>query len=131
MRASYLLAAVAGAALVSETGAPRRVRAQRRPDGTVTLSDGKESAELERIGAQLAIGDLDGDGTPELVASVDTLDAASDAVVVYSWARGRKPVERLRIPAPGGIRALALCPARATQMAPIVAAVGDALWIVE
>jgi hypothetical protein len=123
--------AVAGATLVSKTGAPRRVRAARHPDGTVTLSDGNGSVALERIGAQLAVGDLDGDGNPELVASLDTLDAASDAVVVYSWQPGTKPVERLRIPAPGGVRALALCPARATAMAPIVAAVGDALWIVE
>ncbi|HEX6277607.1 MAG TPA: hypothetical protein VFZ53_31405 [Polyangiaceae bacterium] len=123
--------AVAGATLVTRAGEIRRVRAERRPDGTVKLSDGKRSAELERLGAQLAVGDLDGDGEPELVASLDTLDAASDALVVYSWNDGRKPVERLRIPAPGGVRALAVCKARATQMAPIAAAVGDALWVVE
>jgi hypothetical protein len=123
--------ALAGSTLVTRTGEARRVRAERRPDGTVKLSDGKRSVELERLGAQLAVGDLDGDGAPELVASLDTLDAASDAVVVYSWHEGRKPVERLRIPAPGGVRALAVCPARATQMAPIAAAVGDALWVVE
>ena len=123
--------AIAGATLVTRSGETRRVRAERRPDGTVKLSDGKRSAELERIGAQLAVGDLDGDGEPELVASLDTLDATTDAVVVYSWQEGRKPVERLRIAAPGGVRALALCPARATQMAPIAIAVGDALWVVE
>jgi len=123
--------AVAGATLVSKTGETRRIRAGRRPDGTVLLSDGQRSVELERVGAQLAIGDLDGDGDPELVASLDTLDPASDAVVVYSWPAGKKPVERLRIAAPGGVRALALCPPRATQMAPIAAAVGDALWVVE
>jgi hypothetical protein len=125
------LDAVAGATVVTKSGESRRIRAARRPDGTVTLSDGKRTAELERVGAQLAVGDLDGDGDPELVASLDTLDAASDAVVVYSWPEGRKPVERLRIAAPGGVRALALCPPRATQMAPIAAAVGDALWVVE
>jgi hypothetical protein len=123
--------AVAGATVVTRSGEARRVRAARRPDGTVTLSDGKRSVELERQGAQLAVGDVDGDGEPELVASLDTLDAASDALVVYSWHEGRKPVERLRIPAPGGVRALALCPPRATQMAQIAAAVGDALWVIQ
>jgi hypothetical protein len=123
--------AVAGATIVSGAGESRRVRARRRPDGTVSLSDGKRSAELERAGAQLAVGDLDGDGDPELVTSLDTLDPSLDAVVVYSWQGGQKLVERLRIAAPGGVRALALCPPRATAMAPIAVAVGDGLWIVE
>ncbi len=123
--------AIGGATLVSKTGEARRVRARRKPDGTVTLSDGKQSLDLEHAGAQLAVGDLDGDGDPELVTSLDTLDPATDALVVYSWQEGRKLVERLRIPAPGGVRALALCPPRATQMAPIAALVGDALWVVE
>jgi hypothetical protein len=123
--------AIAGATIVSKTGEGRRVRAQRRPDGTVLLSDGKRSVELEHLGAQLAVGDLDGDGDPELVASLDTLDANADAVVIYSWKPGEKPAERLRIAAPGGVRALALCPPRATAMAPIAAAVGGRLWVVE
>jgi hypothetical protein len=123
--------AIAGATLVSKAGEARRVRARRKPDGTVTLSDGKQSLDLARAGAQLAVGDLDGDGDPELVTSLDTLDPATDAVVVYSWQDGRKLVERLRIAAPGGVRALALCPPRATQMAPIAAQVGEALWVVE
>jgi hypothetical protein len=123
--------AVAGATIVTRAGESRRVRARRRPDGTVSLSDGKRSAELERVGAQLAVGDLDGDGDPELVTSVDTLDPGLDAIVVYSWHGGQKLVERLRIAAPGGVRAIALCPPRATAMAPIAVAVGDGLWVVE
>jgi hypothetical protein len=123
--------AIAGATLVSKSGETRRVRARRRPDGTVHFSDGKRSVEIEHIGAQLAVGDLDGDGDPELVASLDTLDPAADAIVVYSWPEGKKPAERLRVAAPGGVRAVALCPPRATQMAPIAAAVGDAIWVVE
>jgi hypothetical protein len=123
--------AIAGATLVSKSGETRRVRARRRPDGTVHFSDGKRSVEIEHIGAQLAVGDLDGDGDPELVASLDTLDPAADAIVVYSWPEGKKPAERLRVAAPGGVRAVALGPPRATQMAPIAAAVGDAIWVVE
>jgi hypothetical protein len=123
--------AIAGATLVSKTGETRRVRARRRPDATVDLGDGKRSAQIEHVGAQLAVGDLDGDGDPELVCSLDTLDPATDAIVVYSWQKGEKPAERLRIPAPGGVRAVALCPPRATQMTPIAAAVGDAIWVVE
>jgi hypothetical protein len=123
--------AVAGTTVVTKAGETRRVRAQRRPDGTALVTNGKQTTELVHVGAQLALGDLDADGEPELVTSVDTLDPASDAVVVYTWTEGRKPAERLRIPAPGGVRALALCPPRATQMAPIAAAVGESLWVVE
>jgi len=123
--------AIGGATFVSTKGETRRVRARRRPNGTVELSDGKRSVEIVRVGAQLAVGDVDGDGEPELVTSLDTLDPATDAIVVYSWRAGENPVERLRIAAPGGVRAVATCPPRATQMAPILAAVGDGIWVVE
>jgi hypothetical protein len=85
---------------------------------------------LPRAGAQLALGDLDGDGAPEIATSLDTLEAHADALVVYSWLDSALR-ERLRLPVPSGIRALALCPARTLSMGPILAATREALWLVQ
>jgi hypothetical protein len=124
------LDAFAGALLVASDGRARVVRAARRAkDATLVVVDGKQRLELPRAGAQLALGDLDGDGAPEVATSVDTLDPAADALIVYSWL-GSELRERLRLPVPSGVKALGLCPARATAMGPIVLAARDALWLV-
>ncbi len=123
------LDAIAGMAIVSRNGATRLVRAGRRAsDGAVMLSDGTREVRLEHAGAALALADMDGDGAPELVTSLDTADPSADALVVHSWL-GTGLVERLRVPVPTGVRALAICPARAASMAPVVVASSGALWI--
>jgi hypothetical protein len=124
------LDAIAGAVVVARDGSARSVRAGRRAsDGAVVLSDGRHTARLEHAGAQLALADLDGDGAPELVTSLDTLDPKADAVVVYSWL-GSALTERFRVAVPAGVKALAVCPEVPERMAPILLATGLGLWAV-
>jgi hypothetical protein len=123
--------AIGGAEVLSRSGELRRVRAARLLDQTeVWLSDGmNRSARIGEAGAQVAVGDLDNDGQPEIVLSLPTLEASEDAIVVKTWADDGSIVERLRHAAPGGVRALAICPRHGTGMTPIVAAVGEELWV--
>jgi hypothetical protein len=81
-----------------------------------------------RVGAQLALGDADGDGAPELAYSADTLDASKDRLTVVTLA-GNQPLKRFELPAPA-ISALAICSRpEGPGMAPIVVASGDELWL--
>ena len=125
------LDAIAGAVVIARGGGARLVRAGRRAeDGSVTVTDGAHEVRLEHAGAQLALGDLDGDGAPELVTSLDTADPRADAVVVYTWL-GAALTERFRVAVPAGVHALALCPARPERMAPIAVAAAGGLWVIQ
>ncbi len=82
-----------------------------------------------RVGAQLAVGDADSDGNPELAYSADTLEAAKDRLTLVSL-QGNKLTPRFELLAPG-ITAVAICGNReGPGMAPIVVAVGDELWLI-
>lgn len=82
-----------------------------------------------RVGAQLALGDADSDGAPELAFSADTLDARSDRLTLVTL-EGNKLVPRFELPAPG-ITAVAICAGReGPGMAPLVVATGDELWLI-
>jgi hypothetical protein len=124
--------AIAGAAIVLPDGGRRVVRAQRNSlDRSVTVSDEAGlSARLELAGAGLAIGDLDGNGIPELLSSVETLDAKQDAVIAHSWDPSGKLIEKLRVPVPAGVRALAVCPLEGSGIAPIAVGTAEGLWLV-
>jgi hypothetical protein len=81
-----------------------------------------------RVGAQLAMGDADSDGNPELAYSADTLDAAKDRLTVVTL-QGKKLTPRFELAAPG-IAAVAICMKQeGLGMAPIVVASGDELWL--
>ena len=122
--------AIAGASVTLRSGAVRLVRAARSAsDGSVTLLDGEREARLDHAGAQLAVGDLDGDGAPELVTSLDTANPAADAVVVYSWL-GTGLKEAFRTGIPTGVRALAVCPERVNGIAPIAVAASNGVWVI-
>jgi hypothetical protein len=81
---------------------------------------------MEGVGAQVAVGDLDEDGVAEIVTTRST---GEDSIQIASWT-GADPVVRRALPAPGGVRALAVCPAEERGVNALVAVVGDEVWIV-
>ncbi|MGK3968918.1 hypothetical protein WMF38_37040 [Sorangium sp. So ce118] len=128
--------ALASARLLSARGEPFAVWATRER-GSVELRDSAgRRRPVGSAGAQLAIGDLDQDGQPELLASLDVLDPLEDAVVVWSWRRREGAPDRaaleeiLRLPAPAGVRALAVCPPDGAGRAPFAVATADEIWVV-
>jgi hypothetical protein len=120
--------AVAGATLIDRGGGSFDVWAGREA-GTVQLFDGAgHTAKLEKAGAQLAIADLDQDGAPEILTSLDVEPRAGrDALVIYTWLRdGKPPKEQLRMPFAAGVRAIGVCPPDGPGRAPlVVATAGD------
>jgi hypothetical protein len=82
-----------------------------------------------RVGAQLAIGDADDDGSIELAFSADTLEPGQDKLTLATVADG-KLTTRFTLPAPA-ITALAICGRReGPSMAPLLVASGDELWLI-
>ena len=128
--------AIASTRLVTAKGAPYVVWAGRERGVLELRDDAGRKLGVEPTGAQLAVGDLDQDGDPEILASLDTLNPFEDAVVVRTWARAStgpaasRVREVLRIPAAAGVRALAVCPPDGPGRAPFVVATADELWVV-
>jgi len=132
--------AFASAGLFSPRGEPYTVWAGREGGALEMRDDAGHRTALDSVGAQLAVGDLNQDGEPEIVASLDTANPLDDAVVVRSWSRaapiplGAGPSARLhevlRIPAPAGVHAIAVCPPDGPGPAPFVVATTDELWVV-
>ncbi len=121
----------AAANLVEPNGKPFEVWAGRE-SGVVELRDSDgHFAKIPAAGAQLAVGDLDQDGTPEILTSLDVERGKPDAVVVFSWERnkGGPPKEKLRIPIASGVHALAVCPASGTGRVPFVIASTDQIVV--
>jgi hypothetical protein len=94
------------------------------------VDDTGRQAMVQAVGAQLALGDVDGDGLPELVAGTNTMKKDQDAVVVRSWEPDGSVRERLRVEVPLGVAAVAICPQPETRPAPIAVASGSEIWIV-
>lgn len=123
--------AIASGSVVETDGKVARVVAFRSATTrAVTLRDDRgRSVEVPSAGGALALADVDLDGQPELLASLDTDQPDQDAVVVSTWGRDGTVTERLRMPVKDGIHALAVCPVEELRMANIVVATGGGLWI--
>jgi hypothetical protein len=127
--------ALAAAALVSQRGEAFSVWALRAERGALEIrDDAGHTQTLESAGAQLAVGDLDQDGNPEILSGLDVQNPLEDAVVVRSWARtgpeGARPKEIMRLPAAAGVRALAVCPPDGPGRVPFAVATADEIWVV-
>ena len=124
--------AVAGARLVGPDGRPRAVRAGRiaNEPNAIISDDRGQSARLAGVGAQLAVADLDGDGQPELLSAIDTLDPKADALVVHTWQNDGRLVERFRLGVPAGVQAIAACPVESAGLSQIALMTGAGIWIV-
>lgn len=124
--------ALAGARVVQPNGSTRLIRAERsfNSSSVVVTDDRGKSARVEGVGAQLAVGDPDGDGRPEILWGANTLTPGGDALIVSTWQDDGRVTERLRVGVPTGVRAIAVCDAEDTGMAPIVVATRGAVWLV-
>ncbi len=119
--------AVAAFDVVRPDGSVRSAAIAREPGGRLDVRFGEATRTIEGVGAQLALADLDQDGVPEIAASAA---AGEDAIVVRTWDGESEPRERLRFPAPGGVRALCICPPEERGTPALVAVVGNEVWIV-
>lgn len=124
--------AVAMLDLVGKDGSVTRFVAAREPGGRLHLQKTNARGEgddaiIDAAGAQIALADLDLDGSPEVVFSLNTPD--EDALTIASWTPGGL-VERMKIPAKEGVRALAACPPEARGAPGLVAVVGSEVWLV-
>lgn len=98
-------------------------------DGALFAAERGLAPSQTRVGAQLALGDADSDGRPELAFSSDTLESAKDRLTLATLASG-KLTPRFTLPAPA-IGAIAICSRReGPGMAPLVVATGDELWLI-
>lgn len=123
--------ALGGAFVVDSAGMGRTVRVERSFNEPIAVvkDDSGKSARLEGVGAQVAVGDLDGDGQPEILTGTDTLDPSGDALVVHTWQRDGSLVERTRLAVPTGVRAIAVCPPESAGLAAVAVATAGGLWI--
>jgi hypothetical protein len=124
--------AIAGSWIADRAGRTRLVRAARvAGSATAVLADSAgRVARVGGVGAELAVADLDEDGQPELISGTNTLDPKQDALVVDTWLTSGPVVERLRVPVPDGVRALAVCPPEDEGIRPIAIATNSGVWIV-
>jgi hypothetical protein len=124
--------AIAALDLVATDGTITQVVAAREPNGKLRLrrsdASGKaQEAPIEAVGAQVALADLDLDGTPEIAFTGDSPD--SDALVIWSWTPTGL-VQRLKYPTKDPVRAIAACPPEEKGLPGLVAVVGSEVWLV-
>jgi hypothetical protein len=121
--------AFAASNVIDPGGVAHPVVAVHEPSGKLKLRMGDaQGAPDGTYGAQIAVVDLDQDGTPEIATSVD---GTEDAVNVWSWSgNGNELRGRIHLAAPAGVRALAACPPEENGQPALVAVVGPEVWVV-
>jgi hypothetical protein len=122
--------AFAATDVVDSKGHGRTLVAVREPSGRLKLRLGDESGGLQGpFGAQMAVGDIDQDGFPELVTTTD--DGGHDSIDVLTIVTGSAaPQNRLHLPTPDPVRALAVCPPGENGAPALAAIVGGEVWLV-
>jgi hypothetical protein len=124
--------AFASRVLANQSGQSHTLRVARPvgSDAARALDSLQPEVNVPNVGAQLAVGDLDEDGQPEIVTSSPSLDRHADQVVVRTVTDNGQLRERLRLPVPSGIDAIAVCPGDGRAMAPLALATGDGIWVI-
>jgi hypothetical protein len=128
--------AIAAFELVGKDGSLADVVAAREPIGKLRLRRSERNAAagtkpleatIDGVGAQVAVGDLDLDGVPEIVT---TTEGADDVLAITTWNAKGTLLPRLRVPAKDGVRAVAVCPPEEKGVPAVVAVVGTEVWLV-
>ena len=124
--------AFASGALVNASGELHTLRLARPigSDNARAQDSLQPEVTVPNVGAQLAVGDLDDDGLPEIVSGSASLARKADELVVRTLLVTGQLRERLRLRVPSGIDALAICPGDGRAMASIALATGDGIWVV-
>jgi len=117
--------------IVGIDGSVRDIFAAREPpEGRLQLRDSAgKTATLQRVGAQIAIADLDLDGEPEIVSARDVLDPREDAVAVRSWTASGAFRDRVGVGVPSGVSAVAVCPPDGPGPRATLVATRSELWV--
>ena len=121
--------AVASARIVRTDGTSQRWLAVRGPSG-LRLHAGATGYALGRAGAQVAVGDLDQDGQPDVVSTRDVQQPRHDKVDVRSIASSGLVQPRFTLPVLAGVDAVAICPVDDAGVAPVVLASGGEIWLI-
>jgi hypothetical protein len=93
--------------------------------------DAGRRMQADKIGAQLALADLDLDGEPEVVTTSSSRDPREDALTIRTWQKSGALLERARIPMPDGVRALTVCTPERHGLRALLVAAGNELWAVQ
>jgi len=120
--------AIAADVLVARDGSHQPLFALRRNTGLVVRGP-KGDMVIGRVGAQLAIGDVDQDGAADLVSTLDVLSRKHDVVELRSLFPSGTVKRRFKLPVPTGVDAVAICPPDGPGRAPIVLASQSQLWV--
>ncbi len=126
--------AIASLDAVARDGSVAQIVAAREPGGKLRIRRQDLGVarpiegSLDGAGAQLALADLDLDGTPEVITTSDGA-GPDDLVLVSSFAKGVL-TPRLRFPAKDGVRAIGVCPPEEKGVPAVVAVVGNEVWLV-
>ena len=125
----------ASAPYVASDGTVRVVTATRDPrTGDLRVRADGKLLTLSHAGAQLAVSDLDQDGFPEIVSTLDVLPGLGvdqgDALIITTVLADGSLRERARMPVPNGVRAVGACPPDGPGAAPFLMATEGELWIV-
>jgi hypothetical protein len=121
--------AFAAASVADGRGGSFDVVAVREPSGRIRIKRGDDVVVPDgAFGAQLAVGDLDQDGAPEVVG---TADGDDDAIAVYTLDPAATELRpRLRLPVPAPVRALAVCPPEEHGEPTLVAVLAGEIWLI-
>ena len=121
--------AFAAARIADGRGGTLDVVAVREPSGRLRIKRGDDVVVPDGVvGAQLAVGDLDQDGAPDVVT---TTEGGDESIAVYTLDPAAAELRlRFRLAVPEPVRALAVCPPEDHGEPTLVAVLSGDLWLV-